>query len=330
MGQAMRRREFVKAIAGLAAWWPLSARAQQPAMPVIGFLSSASPKAYEHFVVAFKAGLAEVGYVDGKNVSIDYMWADDRYDRLPALAAELVRRQVSVIVASGGPVPARAAKAATSAIPIVFTALSDPVKLGLVASFNKPGTNVTGVAALTSELDAKRLEILRELVPNAETIGALVDSNRQAEGQVEGIQAAGRAAGRQLVIVSVGNEKDFVGAFETLHRRKVGGLVVAASAFFTSRRDRLIELAARYSMPTIFQFRDFATAGGLVSYGASGADSYRNAGLYTGRILQGEKPADLPVIQPTKFELVINLRTAKALGVTVPRSLLVAADEVIE
>jgi ABC-type uncharacterized transport system substrate-binding protein len=287
MGQAMRRREFVKAVAGLAAWWPLSARAQQPAMPVIGFLSSASPKAYQHFVVAFKAGLAEVGYVDGKNVSIDYLWADDRYDRLPVLAAELVRRQVSVIVASGGPVPARAAKAATSTIPIVFTALSDPVKLGLVASFNKPGSNVTGVAALTSELDAKRLEILRELVPNAETIGVLVDSNRQAEGQVEGIQAAGRAAGRQLVIVSVGNEKDFVGAFETLHRGKAGGLVVGASAFFTSLRDRLIELAARYSMPTIFQFRDFVTAGGLVSYGASGADSYRNAGLYTGRILQG-------------------------------------------
>lgn len=326
----MRRREFVKAIAGLAAWRPLSVRAQQSAMPVIGFLSSASPKAYEHFVVAFKTGLAEAGYVDGKNVSIDFMWAEDRYDRLPALAAELVRRKVSVIVASGGPVPARAAKAATSTIPIVFTALSDPVKLGLVASFNKPGHNVTGVAALTSELDAKRLEILRELVPNAEIIGALVDSNRQAEGQVEGIQAAGRAAGRQLVIVSVGNESDFAGAFETLHRRKVGALVVGASAFFTSRRNHLIELAARYAIPAIFQFRDFATAGGLVSYGASGADAYRNAGLYTGKILQGEKPANLPVIQPTKFELVINLKTAKALGVTVPRSLLVAADEVIE
>lgn len=229
----MRRREFVKTIAGLAAWWPLSVRAQQSTMPVVGFLSSASPKAYEHFVAAFKNGLAEAGYVEGKNVSIDYRWAEDQYDRLPALAAELVRRQVSVIVASGGPVPARAAKAATSTIPIVFTALSDPVRLGLVASFNKPGSNVTGVAALTSELDAKRLEILRELVPNAETIGALVNSNRQAEGQVEGIQAAGRAAGRQLVIVSVGNENDFVGAFETLHRRKVGALVVGASAFFT-------------------------------------------------------------------------------------------------
>ena len=198
--------------------------------------------------------------VEGKNVSIDYLWAEDRYDGLPALAAELVRRQVSVIVASGGPVPARAAKAATSTIPIVFTALSDPVKLGLVASFNKLGHNVTGVAALTSELDAKRLEILRELVPNAEIIGALVDSNRQAEGQIEGIQAAGHAAGRQLVIVSVGNEGDFVGAFETLRRRKLGALVVGASAFFTSRRDHLIELAARYSIPAIFQFRDFATA----------------------------------------------------------------------
>jgi putative ABC transport system substrate-binding protein len=326
----MRRREFVKAIAGLAAWGPLPVRAQPATMPVIGFLSSASPKAYEHFVVAFKSGLAEVGYVEGKNVSIDYLWAEDQYDRLPGLAAELVRRQVSVIVASGGPVPARAAKAATSTIPIVFTALSDPVKLGLVASFNKPGYNVTGVAALTSELDAKRLEILRELVPDAEIIGALVDSNRQAEGQIEGIQAAARASGRQLVIVSVGNESDFGGAFETLRRRKVGALVVGASAFFTSRRDRLIELAARYAIPAIFQFRDFITAGGLVSYGANGADAYRSAGLYTGKILQGEKPANLPVIQPTKFELVINLKTAKALGVTVPRSLLVAADEVIE
>jgi ABC-type uncharacterized transport system substrate-binding protein len=326
----MRRREFVKAIAGLAAWWPLSVRAQPATMPVIGFLSSASPKAYEHFVAAFKNGLAEAGYVEGKNVSIDYLWAEDQYDRLPDLAAELVRRQVSVIVASGGPVPARAAKAATSTIPIVFTALSDPVKLGLVVSFNKPGHNVTGVAALTSELDAKRLEILRELVPNAEIVGALVDSNRQAEGQIEGIQAAARAVGRQLVIVNVRNEGDFAGAFETLRRRKVGALVVGASAFFTSRRDHLIELAARYSIPAIFQFRDFATAGGLVSYGASGADAYRNAGLYTGKILQGEKPANLPVIQPTKFELVINLKTAKVLGVTVPRSLLVAADEVIE
>jgi putative ABC transport system substrate-binding protein len=326
----MQRREFIRGIAGLAAWWPLSARAQQSTMPVVGFLSSASPKAYEHFVVAFKAGLAEAGYVDGKNVSVDYVWAEDHYDRLPALAAELVRRQVSVIVASGGPVPARAAKAATSTIPIVFTALSDPVRLGLVASFNKPGSNVTGVAALTSELDAKRLEILRELVPNAEVIGALVDSNRQAEGQVEGIQTAARAAGRQLVIVSVGNESDFAGAFETLHRRKAGALVVGASAFFTSRREHLIALAARHAIPAIFQFRDFAIAGGLVSYGASGADAYRNAGLYTGKILQGEKPANLPVIQPTKFELVINLKTAKALGVTVPRSLLVAADEVIE
>jgi len=326
----MQRREFIGGVAGSAVWWPLSARAQQSTTPVVGFLSSASPRAYEHFVAAFKAGLAEAGYVDGKNVSIDYLWAEDQYDRLPALAAELVRRQVSVIVASGGPVPARAAKAATSTIPIVFTALSDPVRLGLVASFNKPGSNVTGVAALTSELDAKRLEILRELVPNAETIGALVDSNRQAEGQVEGIQAAGRTAGRQLVIVSVGNENDFVGAFETLHRRKVGALVVGASAFFTSRRDHLIELAARYSIPAIFQFRDFATAGGLVSYGANGADAYRNAGLYTGKILQGEKPANLPVIQPTKFELVINLKTAKALGLEVPAMLLARADEVIE
>ena len=255
----MRWREFVKAIAGLAAWWPISVRAQQATMPVIGFPSSGSPKAYEHFVARSRTALPRLD-VEGKNVSIDYLWAEDRYDRLPALAAELVRRQVSVIVASGGPVPARAAKAATSTIPIVFTALSDPVKLGLVASFNKLGHNVTGVAALTSELDAKRLEILRELVPNAEIIGALVDSNRQAEGQIEGIQAAGHAAGRQLVIVSVGNEGNFVGAFETLRRRKLGALVVGASAFFTSRRDHLIELAARYSIPAIFQFRDFATA----------------------------------------------------------------------
>jgi ABC-type uncharacterized transport system substrate-binding protein len=330
LGREVRRREFIKIVAGLFASRPITARAQQAVTPIIGFLSSASPSAYEHFLRAFKTGLAETGYVERENVSIEYRWAEDHYDRLPALAADLVRHQVSVIVASGGPAPARAAKAATSTIPIVFTALSDPVKLGLVASFNRPGSNATGVAALTSELDAKRLEILRQVVPKAEVIGALVDPNRQAEGQLEGIQVAGRTLGRQIVIVSAGSEREFTKAFAAFDQQRVGALVVAASAFFTSRRDRIIELAARHSIPAIYQFREFPTAGGLISYGSSGVDAYRHAGMYVGRILKGEKPSELPVIQPTKFELVINLKTAKALGLAVPQSLLIAADEVIE
>ena len=326
----MRRRDFVKVITGLAVLWPLTARAQQQPKPVIGFLSSASPKAYEHFVRAFKNGLGEAGYADGENVSIEYRWAEDQYDRLPTMAAELVRHKVAVIFASGGPVPARAAKAATATIPIVFPALSDPVKLGLVASFNRPGGNMTGIAALTSELDAKRLEILRELVPKAEVIGALVDPSRGVEGQSEGIQAAAQTVGRQVVIVSAGNERDFDKAFAALDQRHAGALLVGASAFFTSRRDRLVALAARHSIPTMYQFRDFTTAGGLISYGASGVDAYRQGGVYVGRILKGEKPADLPIIQPTKFELVINLKTAKALSLTVPAPLLSRADEIIE
>jgi putative ABC transport system substrate-binding protein len=326
----MRRRDFVRGFAGLAVSAPLAARAQQQPKPVIGFLSSASPTAYEHFLQAFKNGLGEAGYVDGENVSIEFRWAEDQYDRLPAMAAELVRHKVAVIFASGGPVPARAAKAATATIPIVFPALSDPVKLGLVASFNRPGGNITGIAALTSELDAKRLEILRELVPKAGVIGALVDSNRRVEGQSEGIQAAAQTVGRQVVIVSAGNERDFDKAFAALEQRHAGALLVGASALFTSRRERLVALAAHYSIPTMYQFRDFATVGGLISYGTSGVDAYRQGGAYVGRILKGEKPADLPIIQPTKFELVINLKTAKALSLTVPASLLSRADEIIE
>jgi len=326
----MRRREIITLVGGAAAW-PVVARPQQTVVPVIGFLSSQSPGAMTDVVSAFRRGLRESGFTEGQNVRIEYRWAEDRYDRLPALADELVRENVSVILAGGGNVSARAAKATTAKIPIVFTGATDPVKGGLVASFNRPGSNVTGVALLTIELDAKRMDLLRELVPTASVVGALLDSSRaEAEEQLRSVQSAAQAIGRPLVVASVGNDHDFDAAFARLVEQRAGALLVVASALFTSRREKLVELAARYAIPTIYQFREFATAGGLASYGASVVEAYRQAGVYVGRILKGEKPSDLPVVQPTKFDLVINLKTAKTLGLTLRPNLLARADEVIE
>ncbi|MGZ5870896.1 MAG: ABC transporter substrate-binding protein [Bradyrhizobium sp.] len=329
----MKRREFFGVVGSVAATssllWPRTTRAQQ--MPVIGILGSQSPHTVEDQLPAFWRGLGEMGFVEGKNVGIEFRWAEDRYERLPAMAAELVRDHVAVIIASGGNVTALAAKAATSTIPIVFPVVSDPVKGGLVESFNRPGGNVTGIAMLTIELDAKRMELLREIAPKAEIIGALMDPSRtDAEAQLQSIQRAAQAVGGRLVVASAGKDSDFDSAFEALVRERVGALLVTASPLFTNKRDRLVALAARHAIPTVFQFREFVAAGDLICYGASLIDAYRQAGIYTGRILRGEKPSDLPVIQPTKFELVINLKTAKALGLEVPPALLARADEVIE
>jgi putative ABC transport system substrate-binding protein len=326
----MMRREFITLAGGAAATWPLGALAQQT-MPVIGFLGSQSPDTMAPVLPWFWRGLGELGFTEGKNVRIEYRWAEDRYDRLPAMAAELVRDKVAVIVASGGNVSALAAKAATATIPIVFSAAADPVTGGLVESLNRPGGNVTGIALLTIELDAKRLDLLREMVPAAGVIGALMDVSRpEAAAQLKSVRAAAQAVGLQLVIANAGNEGDFDAAFESLVKQRAGAVLVAASPLFTSRRDHLIAVAMHYAMPTMFQFREFTTAGGLVSYGASLVEAYRQTAVYAGRILRGEKPSELPVMQPTKFELLINLKTAGTLGLIIPPRVLAIADEVIE
>jgi putative tryptophan/tyrosine transport system substrate-binding protein len=331
-GANMRRREFLGMLGGSAAAWSVVARAQQlPVAPMIGFLGGQSPDTMAHVLSSFWRGLGELGFVEGKNVSIEYRWAEDRNDRLSAMAAELVQDKVAVIVASGGNVSALAAKAATATIPIVFPVVTDPVKGGLVESFNRPGGNVTGIAMLTIELDAKRMELLREMMPTASVIGALMDSSRpEAADQLKSVQAAAQAVGRQLAVATASNEGEFDAAFASLVKQGAGALLVAASPLFTSRRDHLVALAARHLMPTMFQFREFAAAGGLVSYGASVVEAYRQAGVYVGRILKGEKPADLPVMRPVKFEFVINLQTAKTLGITIPETMLATADEVIQ
>jgi putative ABC transport system substrate-binding protein len=327
----MRRRDFIIFLAGAMTAWPLVGRAQQKAMPVIGVLGSGSADPNAHLATAFIQGLREGGYAEGQNVAIEYRWADNQYDRLPGMAAELIRHPVALILASGGPASVLAAKRATSTMPIVFPAMSNPVELGLVSSLSRPGGNITGIAALTIELDAKRLELLHDLVPPVERIGVLVNPNRPAsETQVREIEAAGRTLGQQLIIVRVGGEGDFDPGFAMLKQQGAGALMVSADPFFTSSRERIVALAARHALPAVYQWRDFAVAGGLLSYGASLANGYRIAGNYAGKILNGAKPADLPVQQPTKFELVINLKTAKALGLTVPQSLLARADEVIE
>ena len=327
----MRRREFITLLGGAAAAWPLGVGAQQAAMPVIGFLGGGSPDAFAHVVDAFRQGLYETGFAEGQNVTIEYRWAEGQYDRLPALVADLIRQKPAVIVATGGDVGVRAAKKAATAIPIVFTSGSDPVAAGFVSSLNRPGGNVTGVSLFVSVLEGKKLELLRELVPMAAVIGFLVNPNNpRADVDTADMQAAARALGKLLLILKADGEHDFDAVFTNLAQQRVDALVVHTEPFFLSRRDHLVELAARHSIPTIYGLREFAAAGGLISYGTNLSDSYRQVGIYTGKILKGEKPADLPVMQPTKFEFVINLKAAKALGLTVPTSLLVRADEVIE
>jgi putative ABC transport system substrate-binding protein len=327
----MKRREFIAGL-GSAAAWPLSARAQQSAIPVIGLLSSASPGPFASRLRAFHQGLQEAGYVEGQNVTIEFRWAEDQYDRLPALAADLVRSEVAVIVAAGGPVTALAAKGATATIPIVFVSGDDPVRYGLVASLNRPGGNVTGAVFFSAGLAAKRLELLRHLVPGTSVVGYLVNPRNaaEAEGEIKEAQAAAGALGLTLQVLRASNVEEIEAVFRSLRELHVGALAVASDPFLFGSRDRLIALADRDRMPVVGYVREFAVAGGLASYGTSLADALRQVGIYTGRILKGEKPADLPVVQSTKFELVLNLKTARALGLTIPSGVLAIADEVIE
>ena len=326
----MDRRTFMGSVAGGLVAAPLAACAQKSAIPMIGFLGSASPAQSAPFVAAFRKGLNETGYVEGKNVAIEFRWAEGQYDRLPALASELVRRQMAVLVATGGPGAALAAKAATSTIPIVFTTGSDPVQFGLVASLGHPGGNATGVTIFTVDLVAKRMELLRELVPKATVIAFISNPNTPyAESEVGKAQEAARSFGQQLHVVRAATAQEIDAAFATLVQLRAGALLIGTDPFFSSRREQFVALAARHAMPAIFDLREFATAGGLLSYGASITEAYRQAGIYTGKILSGAKAADLPVLQPTKFELVINLKTAKTLGLTIPQSVLLRADEVI-
>jgi putative ABC transport system substrate-binding protein len=327
----MRRREFISLLGGAAASWPLAAGAQQE-VPVIGYLNSASPNTYTAYTSAFRRGLEEVGYVEGKTIAIEYRWAEGQNDRLGALAADLVSRQVAVIAATGATAGVFAAMAATKTIPIVFITGGDPVKSGLVASLNRPGGNVTGISFLSNTLAAKQLELLHELVPNVALIGVLVNPTNPglAEPLLNDVLAAARTLGLQPHVLNASIERDFDTAFAKLADLQAQALVIGTDGFFTSRIKLLAELTRQHSMPTISSYREFPTAGGLISYGTSVIDAYRQVGVYTGKILRGEKPADLPVMQPTKFELVINLKTAKAFGLTVPLTLQVAADEVIE
>ena len=318
----MKRREFIALIGGAAVAWPLAARAQQPRMPVVGFLNAGSAIPYTKQATAFREGLSETGYVEGRNMLIEYRWAKGHNDRLPALAA--------VIPATTLPA-APAAEAATATIPIVFLIGGDPVELGFVESMDRPGGNMTGIAALNVDLIAKRLELLHELVPKADTVAVLVNPNSAyTEPETSHVHEAGLAAGLKVLLLAASNENEIGTAFANLVRQKVGALIVSADPFFTSHRDQVVALAARHAIPTIYQWREFPEIGGLVSYGANRIDTYRQTGIYVGRILSGIQPSDLPVIQPTKFELVINLKTAKALGITVPLPLSGRADELIE
>jgi putative tryptophan/tyrosine transport system substrate-binding protein len=326
----MRRREFLGVLCGAATSWPLAASAQQPAIPVVGFLRTTPAAPFTHLVTAFRQGLNDEELIEGRNATIEQRWADNRPDRLPGLVDDLVRQRAAVIVANS--MAAQAAKAATATIPIVFVSGDDPVKMGLVASLNQPGGNVTGVTFFGgAQLDVKRLEVLRDLVPKAVVIGVLLDANyARLAPELPNLQAASRAIGRHLVVANVAAERDFDAAFATFLQAGAEALLVSGSPFFTSQRRVLVDLAARHRLPAIYDQRDFVSDGGLISYAASFTGAYRQAGVYTGKILKGAKPSELPVLQPTTFELVLNLKTAKALGLDVPPSIQLRADEVIE
>jgi putative ABC transport system substrate-binding protein len=326
----MRRRDVITLLGGAAAAWPLAARAQQTSMPVVGFLNSRAPGDDPHVLAAFRRGLKEAGYVEGQNVAIEYRFAESQYDRLPALAADLVRRQVAVIAANG--IAAQTAKAATATIPIVFVAGFDPVEVGMVANLNQPGSNITGVSILDVELGPKRLELLHELIPTASIFAVLVNPSDPARAETESrdLQAAARALGLQLHVLHASTERDLDTVFASVVQLRAGGLAIGGDPFFNSRSAQLGALTLRHAVPTIYQFPEFTAAGGLMSYGGSLSDSYRWVGVYAGRILKGERAGDLPVQQAAKVELILNLKTAKTLGLTVPLSLLTRADEVIE
>jgi putative ABC transport system substrate-binding protein len=331
MASHIERRKFLAALGGAAAAWPLAARAQQAAMPVIGFMSARSPEDSVHLLEAFRRGLKEGGFVEGENVAVQFRWARGDYSRLPALAADLVGRQVAVIVAAGGDPSGLAAKSATATIPIVFGIGGDPVKAGLVSSFSRPGGNVTGVTLLTSLMEPKRLGVLRDLVPGVALIGVLINPDfPPAALQLQQVEEAARAIGQRIVIAKASNDDALEAAFRSLVQEGAGALLVASDPYFDTRRERIVGFAQQRRLPAIYQFREYAVAGGLLSYGVSITDAYRQYGVYTASILKGAKPADLPVLQPTKFELVINLKTARALGVNISDNLLTLADEVIE
>ena len=331
MASYIGRRKFLATLGGAAVAWPRAARAQQPAMPVIGFLGAPSAAPYARYVAAVHQGLKEVGYVEHQNVAMEYRWADSQYDRLPALAADLVSRRVAVIVPIGGAPATLAAKAATSTIPIVFNLGADPIELGLVTNLNRPGGNITGIAMMIVEIETKRLELLHELAPASTSLAILLNpSNPQAQTQERDAQRAARVIGRQVLVLKAGTEHEIEMAFAALVRERAGALLVGGDAFFASQVTLFVVLTARHAIPTIYPWRSHVDAGGLMSYGTSLLDAYRQTGVYTGRVLKGEKPGDLPIAQPTKFELIINLTTAKALGLEIPPTLLARADEVIE
>jgi putative ABC transport system substrate-binding protein len=325
------RRHFISVLGGTVAW-PLVVRAQQPTMPTIGFLNAGSAGPFAQYVTGFRQGLSDAGYVEGHNISIDFLWAEGQYDRLPALAADLVQRGVAVIVVSGGAVSAFAAKAATSTIPILFVIGDDPVKTGLVPSLSRPGGNITGMTLFISTLMAKRFELLSEIMPRSSATIALVvnPKNPNADTDTKEMEIAARTSGRELRVLNASTESEIDSAVATIHDQRIGALLLGTDPFFYSQRDKFVTLAARFGIPAIYPVREFSAAGGLMSYGASFVEVWRQAGLYASRILKGVKPSDLPVLQPTKFEFVLNLKTARALGLAIPQSLLATADEVIE
>jgi len=327
----MRRREFIAFVGGTAAAWLLPARAEQSTVPVIGFLNAASPRPFANYVAGFRAGLKETGYVDGQNVAIEFRWAEGHYDLLPEMAADLVRRKVAVLAATGGAPSITAAKATTTTIPIVFTIGTDPARAGFVSSLSRPGGNITGVNLFVVAMESKRLGLLRALIPGVQLIAVLLNPNRQTYAQQKSdVEEAAHAIGQQVHLLSASNETEIDAAFATAVQLRAGAMLVTGDPFFSSQHDKIIALAARHAIPAIYEQREHALAGGLMSYGTNLSEGYHQAGVYAGRILKGEKPGDLPVVQSSKFELVINLKTAKALGIEIPPNLSAEADEIIE